>query len=303
MNLRMRDDNGLLIASPADGVGYQTAGALQRLGRRMTGLLHDDEEFKRLRHVPMPTVRFAWSRAGETLAEWPGRTDALGSLLVTPEPELGACAPLSEERSERIESLVTTLIRQFPNLHVVYVLPESLTSPQVDRFRKLAQGSTVLLAPATFGFRDGALFDGALTALARNPALLRQPPQGTSDSMPLVFAGDVASFASDAAQRDDLRERVLAVPPTTRSLEEWTRAFRTAFAPDAPSPLQRLRAWREHWAPLRPLHRGTPLASALPALDFFPTVLTPLERALRESAAHHRRAPDVELVFPPGRSI
>jgi hypothetical protein len=300
----MREDTGLLIASPTEGLGYQVAGALQRLGRRMVGLLRDEAEIQRLKHVPMLTQVFDWQRPGVALEAWFGRADSFSALFVSPEPELGGCAPLSEERMERVENLVFTLRRFRPELRVIYALPETLTSPEIDRLRKAAPGATVLLVPAVYGFRDRGLLDGALYALARNPALLERAPEGVAEGTPLVFAGDVASFVGDAAQREDLREKVLAVPPTTRSPADWTRAFRSAFGAASPSLLERLRLiGGGAWSPQQRIFKGAPVASAAPALDFFPTALTPLERSLRETGAHHARSPEIQLVFPPARSI
>jgi|GEM_PF-1844981 len=300
----MREDTGLLISTPVEGVGYQSAGALQRLGRRMTGILQSGSDMARLRHVPMPTVRFPWSQAGAALDAWPSRADSFQVLLVSPEPELGGAQPLSDARAERVENLIHTVRRFQPELRVLYVLPETLTSPQIDRFRRAAPGSTVLLVPAIFGFRDQGLLDGALAASVRNPSLLSRPPFDASEDTPVLFAGDIASFVADAAARTDLRDLILSVPPTTRSLTEWTRAFRESFGVPSPTLRQRVAGFAGgRWTPLQTLHRGVPVAAARPALDWFPTLLTPLARSMREIGAHHRRAADIQLVFPPGRSI
>ncbi len=297
----MRDESGLLLTSPLSGLGYQTAGALQRLGRRMTALLPSTDAQGQLRAVPMPTHVFDW-QAGTADAEAPANHDS-ATVLLSPDPELARNEALSGERFARLASLVERLHRAKPGLLYVSVLPWASPEEHVQRALDFGGGrGLVLLAPALYGFRDANLMDRALDLAQERPgALAHDADQGES---PLLSAGDAAAFVSAATTRADLLGKVIWIPAQTTSLKAWLEEFRTAFDVKDAGWIERLRSGKRRIAgEVRLGPSQSPRRGSLLATEVFPSPLTRLARSLREMAGHRKLDPQNDLIFPAARGL
>ncbi len=54
----MSEGDGIIISDPLEALGYQSAGAFQRLGRRMIGFIKESGDLNRLKYVPMQNTIF-----------------------------------------------------------------------------------------------------------------------------------------------------------------------------------------------------------------------------------------------------
>jgi hypothetical protein len=304
---KMSESAGIVLTQPGRGLSYQIAGALQRLGRRMIGLVPTAQDQARIKEIPMQTYVHDWLNPDSGPLEF---SQPFSTLVVAPEPWLGRNHGLERSVVLGLEKLLQEAQSLNPELEVIFVVPAATEFGLLAKIRRFLPSKGILfVTPAVFGFRDEALMDQALGYLSDEPGALesRSPSLIQTESTPLVYAGDVASFVVSAPGRSDLYGKVIEIPPSAKSIEEWREAFLKAFQPKA-GLWDKLKARFGHSY----LGHGLDLGPARvhPELDFeftsalqvFPSALTPLARALEQSARVFRKNPELDLHFPPGRA-
>lgn len=306
---RMTESDGLLLASPAQGLGYQLMGAFRRLGKRTVALVAGELEREALKQIPTQEILFDWKQA-DPKAALPAKPGSFSALFVTPHPALGLGLPLDAPAWWSQLKLLELVRDANPQAHLLVTLAAAESPERVDEILSRFSRATVFIAPPLYGFRDGGLMDEALALLARDPAaLLREIPPMPATAA-LAYAGDVAALLMSAVGQERLFGKALFVEPSVTSLESWRASFVRHFQVEAGA-LARLSARfsdRRPFVSLGSLRQAAAVRalSGRPtdlARNFFPTASTPLERAMRNLAEYHRRDPALGLVFPPGRSL
>lgn len=297
----MTQNDGILLAHATQGLGYQTAGAFQRLGRRLTSFLPSVEAAERLRHVPLQT--WVWDWAHEAPFQPPSFVNELGpnlaTLIFTP-PELSHNKAVSDAALERMLALSEKLGSLNPSLHTIWVLPRRTPAAQLARLR--GPRTTIFLVPLLFSFRDAGLLDWGLTSLRKNPAWLNSG-KVPDHALEIAAASDVAGFLVSSPQNTKIFDQLIEVPSLKTSLRDFYQHFAEAFEAQ-PALKQKVAAW---WhTPTPPyLDPVEPDLEARPptrlAQELFPSPVTPLVRNLKKTAAHYRRDPERELYFLPGQ--
>lgn len=317
---QLTESDGILFASPAEGIGYQSAAAFGRLGKKLLGLVKTPQEQTRLNALKMLTIMCDWEHleSPEDKIKHPFST-----VVISPNAELANNSALTTEQVTSMNTLVGVLSRMNPHAHFIFVLPNTTPATLVnDLIRDVREQATVLLSPAIFGFRDGALMDQALELAKKNPALLHKPLT-QNFSCALIFAADIAGFIVSLAQNKTQRNthnktlynKIIRVPAAVTNAGDFHQAFCEAFAKAASLP-QKLGAIFGR-NPLEASFQRMSLSAKVPtrtqdeyppdsevhALDVFPTQLTPLSKLMKQSAAQLARHPELELHFPPGRAL
>jgi len=292
---QMTEGNGILLSNPVDALGYQCAGAFQRLGRRMIGLLKNNTELGRLKHIPMQTMIYDWEL---DLGEWKFSKDDFSAFLATPFPNLSLNTSLTDEACEKLSRLIALVQSTNAKTHIILVLPESSSLEQIKKLQ--GPSTTIFLSPAVYSFRDQGLMDSSLKALAEKPESLLKTPTHREE-FSLVFAGDLAGFLISAPGNDKLYGEIIEVPAQKISLGEWQKHFSEAFRAEV-DVLNKIKStFSSSWR-FPKLQTARTTISSTSALNIFPTPVTPVDRALKQSARHHLKNPELELIFPPGRA-
>ncbi len=273
------------------GVAYQTTGALLRLGRKMLGIVEQPSQRALVSQVPMVLL----SEDDDFQKHF--KSDVSWTLLVAGENQAQDIA-----RIKKIQGIA-------PQMKWVFILPQQTSAEHVEALLSLSGGRCVVfLVPHLFGFRDNGLMDESLRLLKEKPKKLHDKTNGQKNAS-LLFVGDLVSLIVSVPQLGSaVWGRVFVVPGFTCTEEEWLEAFRKSFSVPMPS------VWDSFKRVFPSFSSGvfknismipnTPLVAQ--AEDFkvsFPTSMTSLRRALDQCASSYKRHPQLELVFPPGRTI
>ena len=319
---QMVDGDGILILDPIHGLGHQTAGAFQRLGTRMAGIFERsgasaESSTKPGQQAPysVPMQRFEVDPQNDaTLWEALAKIK-VASVLVTPEPWLSRNQVLPALELERLRKIVSRTFENAPNIHAIVVLPVATANDEVAKFFECAARVTVLLVPALFGFRDASLMDRAVKLLSQRPSQLLKTAD--TSSLPLLASSDLAGLLISVPQRSQLFGKVLKVPASLSSVEEFRAAFAKAFEPRASNQISRvLSGLLASVFESLSSQKKNELAAGLNfgvaaehgplavenALDYLPSALSKPERIFAQSRSSLDRHPTLELHFPPGRA-
>jgi len=302
---RLNANDGICVADPLSGLGFQTLGALERLGRRTLALCAPEE----LPRLPIVRRSFPWQQmeSSHIIDAWTGSPGELRALLVPFNGSLAHNVPVDGRLFEKAQKLKVALRLKNPELHAVFVVsgstPEKLYLPLLDA------RTTVLLAPRLFGLKDGGLFDWFQSHLERGlPRLLRFLKERRSDVVQVGFLGDVAALLSTLPQNPAAFEKLLFLPPQEITLEDFGRLFLENFLPGGASATQKFRSlFSDRGADFGGLaalnERVLWPADAANAFEIFPGAQTPVSRALRQCRDSHRRYPEMDLIFGPARAL
>jgi hypothetical protein len=281
---KMTEGDGILISHLEAGLGLQLAAAFKRLGRRVAG-------------------------SETTLSP-----TSYGSLFLMPQMALSLNRTPDPTEIESLKALAQKSLAANPRAHLIWVLPLCAGEDLISDTARVSPSTTVLLAPAVFGFGDGALMETALTLAQENPGTLTQPlPPRFQENFRegLLFSGDLAALLVSVPGQRRLFGKKLRVPATTESVQEWKDSFQKHFTPriswfqKSKALLSRRNAWRS----LAEKMNSCPAPESFfkgfleNALDYFPTSLTPLDRVMKNSAEQYARNPELNLHFPPARAL
>jgi hypothetical protein len=305
-----KEKEGLAIWNPTQGVAYQIAGALNRLGSRMTALVFDSESDKKYRSLSLTTKVLDPQNPAQTAFEphIPIETFlfCLDPWLSTPASEQEV--PAAKESLQKAVSVFESLKNVFPSIKSLFVLPQAFMH-QSQILEELHNVDTLLWTPLCFGFRDGFLFDQILETFNKNAALLEHPLPAKL-SHPYIFAGDVAAMATTISMNNQFWGKHFYIPTEHKEIENFRKAFVETFADLSNTNwLERISAKLDNpvYTQLleqyfsKALSTSEIAARTHNALEYFPTNLTSLDRAFSTLKRSYTRFKETELIFPPAQ--
>jgi hypothetical protein len=313
---KLSSADGVLLWPATRGVSYQTAGAFQRLGGRLSGVVSPQEINSLPSSLPLKLVEL---RAGGTPLEIFGEKPAFRTLIWTPHPSLSWNETPEASEAHSVIETVRYMASLDPDFHPIFVVPQRSARSLLADLQASSPRATLLLCPMAFGFRDDALFDQSLNSLKQNPAQLRLAAKDARLSRPIhaLSFSDLAAHLIVAPQNESLMGKNIWVQGAEWTLSEWLQEFSSAF-PRSPGRLDQLRAWLKRIGPLPEELLGRLFASneslaesPTPSLDFvvhseaefFPSPAPQLRRVLEQHSQAFTRFPELELVFTPGRGL
>jgi hypothetical protein len=313
---KLSSADGVLLWPATRGASYQTAGAFQRLGGRLWGVVAADEKNNLPSNLPLKLVEWQEGRAP---AEIFGAKPAFRTLIWTPHPSLSWNeTPVASETRSVIET-VRFMAAMDPDFHPIFVVSQRTAPSLLSELQASSPRATILLCPLAFGFRDDALFDQSLRTLKQNPAQLRAVSKDSRHSRPIhaVSFADIAAHLIVAPQNESLMGKNIWIQGAEWTLSEWLQEFSSTFLAN-PGRLELLRAWIQRSGPLSEDFLERLFASdeqtsesKTPSLDFvvhseaefFPSPAPQLRRVLQQHSQAFARFPELELVFTPGRGL
>jgi hypothetical protein len=307
----LTEKEGVAIWAPTRGLGYQLAGALGRLGVRMTALVDDAQHSARYKFLSMHTHQV--TQDGEYKVD---PHNPLETLVFAADPHLS-----SPPQASSLESLVAELLRvqkvqeklgkNIEKFKTLWILPEM---PEVLSFIQLRPQDTVIWTPSVYTFRDDFLFDRLIAALKENPGTL-DTRKTCPIRFPFVYAGDTAGVAVSVVQSSKFWGRQIHISTPFDNPNEFLTEFLTAFNElNTASWLERLssRLESKNWfdfidqnAPSQSQFLQNLSAKGLSpenCWNLFPTAITPLRRSFQTLKRSLEKFKDTELIFPPGQT-
>lgn len=290
---RMNEEEGLLISDASGGLGAHLASAFRRLGRRLT----------LVGGKPLPAALEAFGFPAlkrESLSTWP---DVFNTYFVTPHPALGTNRPLDATDLAAELAKARDVVTKSPQVHLVVVLPDTTPAADIDAFRALTAHHTVFLSPPVIGFLDDSLIQGSLQWTQDHPAAFLK--SNGDRTFRWLYARDLVGLLVSTVGRADLDGLAFLIPATETRVDEFKTMFLKTFE-FRPSLKESLLAWvtpaRDDAPWALPLRAEVAVVAVNP-FQHFPTLPTPLPRALKEMADIDRRHPGSGLLFPPGRAL
>lgn len=296
---QMKEGEGLFIHPVVSGLGYQTAGAFQRLGRRMEAFVESKDHKKKIDKLPLKlhtSVEAAHSQAG----------------VFSPHPALSYnVAPPSHFFDECIE-MILKLRRNEKDFHDIWVLPINTLTEELERIRKFSPRATLLLSPAAYGFRDEGLFDETLQTYLEKPGLLDRVPKSNIWKRPFaaVSFAELAGHLITLPLNEKFFGKNIILESSSFTPVEWLETFRKTFAVET-SFMERLTSKMSFKDPLSsdlleklvaPSENLFSASEWTPSAEVFPAPPVSLERALSQLSQAQKRHPELELVFTPSRA-
>lgn len=302
----LQENDGILIEDMSSGLGYQCAGAYQRLSRRLVALAKGKSTS--LSKLALQTHDLSPQEIRDDPSRAEALRGALSTLILSPNEALATGQPLSAAESRRFLALRDILRERNPKLHTILVAPIASGDAEVAPF--VDEQGTLLLAPPLYSFRDHGLFDWGLEQLKKNPARL------FSSAIPekiigVAAASDVAALLISVPQNARFFKQVVRVPAQESSLRDFYRELARAF--DArPSLSHKMTSWFSKAPPpaawkqpeLAPTLNPSSdvLRQAREARELFPTPMSALPRDFKKAALSYSRDPSSELFFLPSRA-
>lgn len=300
---QMQEGEGLFIYPAASGLGYQSAGAFQRLGRRMETIVRTDEDRKLLSKLPIKihdSLNTASSRAG----------------IFAPHPQLSFNEAPPESFFEECYEIIQSLRSKESQFHDIWVLPLNTKNESIEDIRVFSEKATLLLSPPAYGFRDHGLFEESLKAHLKKPGLLARNPKDPiwKKQVSAVSFAELAGHLVTIPQNEKFFGQNIRVESIEWTLLNWLEEFRKTF-PSESDFFERLATrLSSEQAISDSTAEKLVLSSKEHSLesshfswtashDFFPAPLVNLQRSLNQLFQAHQRHPDLELVFTPSRAI
>jgi hypothetical protein len=313
---KLSSADGVLLWPASRGASYQTAGAFQRLGGRLWGVIAPEDSTTLPSKLPLKHVEW---QAGRTPKEIFGEKPAFRTLIWTPHPALSWNEEPEPSELQSVIETVRFMAALDPDFHPIFVLPRCSSRALLKELQASSPRATILLTPMAFGFRDDALFDQSLQILQQNPAQLRRLSKDARLARPIhgISFLDLAAYLIVAPQNEALMGKNIWLQGAEWTLLEWLQEFCGAF-PKNVGRLDQVRAWLQSTGPFSEELLGRIFASrenftesSSPSLDFvvhseadfFPSPAPQLRRALEQHSQAFARFPELELVFTPGRGL
>lgn len=305
---QMQEGDGLFIYPVSYGLGYQLAGAFQRLGRRM-------ESFQ----APMDSKNSLYSTHQLPIKIH----NELGlsrskAVVFAPHLELSFNQVPNDSYFEQNFEILSSLRKLENSIHDIWVLPTKTSQSQLKRLREYSSRATVLLSPATFGFRDAGLFDESLKRFSKKPGLWLESIKDNRWEMPLslISFSELAGHIVTLPQNEKFMGKTLWIESSNMTLNQWREKFVETFTKSIDF-WERLASRLSFESPLSEefvqkaveafqpenLENLLKLASKIErSSEVFPSPQVSLVRNLQQLSQAHQRYPDLELVFTPSRA-
>jgi hypothetical protein len=309
---KMDENEGILLLPAHTGLGYQCAGAFQRLGKRIQGLLPDPSFDKRVDGVPLKT----FSLHDKTLLEYfTQQKPDFRSLIWAPHPYLSFNQSPPPELIEELAHLIPLLEKHDPLFHAILVLPRKTEPALLEQLRKSSDRASILLTPSCFGFRDQGLFDDTLAAFKKNPALLNKkiPSTYLFQEWPSISFAELAAHLVVCPHNERVVGKTILLEGHTLTLQDWQNSFVETFNVQKAPLLDRwaTQLSSEHFflettmerLVKKPLSLSPSSTQVYLASEVFPTAPLSLQKSLAQHARSYARHPQLELVYTPARAL
>lgn len=313
---QMKEFDSVLISDPLSGVGFQTAAALNRLGKKVLGFINENENAEHLKFVKVLSVTPHWKGLEES--------QPFSSFLACPSGPLSQNRQLTPEEVSVLKNDLAKAAHFQTDAQLIVVLPHHCEESILKELTEAShQRATFLLTPTFFGLRDHNILDQSIEAFLENPKF--KPSPLDAEARDLVFLGDLVGIIVSlllTRSPEQFAGKHVEVPASKHSSTEFFEAFKMKFEEafkKNPSLKLKPQKWSEKllqnllskspealnkiiWKPTTRSHTP-PETPRLRALDHFPTRMTQLSRALEQAADHYCRHPEMKSHYFPSRAI
>lgn len=280
------------------GLGYQLAAALLRLGRKVSSLKQDTEDLEKIKHLKISF--YTQSENDLENEKFKSHHNEVFAVFLCPEIEVSLNSPPSASTIKKLLNLAEKFLAINPELHLITLLPKSVTKEDVMSFQLLSHKSTVFLSPATYGFRDRGLLDFAL----KNPHHLKKFA-ARNDRLSISFSRDVVAYVLSAFNKSDCFGKTYILPEQISSLNEWQSIFEKTFKKKSILSKEGLKSlFSKAEFPSFSNSQGSAFElEVLNAEDYFPNAPSKAERSLNLIFEQNQKYPELETHFPPPRAL
>jgi hypothetical protein len=314
---KLSSADGVLLWPVSQGLNYQSAGAFQRLGARLLGILRPGETNALAATLPIKTLELSTDSKFEDVF---GEKLSFKTLIWAPHPALSWNEAPPADALDLVVKVVRWVSERDEHFHPVFVVPQKTPREQLLKLQDSSPRATILLSPMAFGFRDDALMSRSLDVLRRKPSLLTRISRNPRVAAPLhaISFSDLAAHLVVVPQNESLFGKNVWIHGAEWTLQEWTEEFSRSFPVGEVSLIDKigLRFTNEDVLPAELVERLLKSEEAQgPAssearmdfvvhsdADFFPSPAPQLGRALKQHSRAFETYPELELVFTPGRS-
>ncbi|MBP7844533.1 MAG: hypothetical protein KA116_06930 [Proteobacteria bacterium] len=280
------------------GLGYQLAAALLRLGRKVSSLKQISEDLEKIDHLKISF--YSQSEIDLQKEKFKSQDNEIFAVFLCPEMEVSLNKPPSSSTIQKLLNLAEKFLAINPELHLITLLPKSVSKEDVMSFQLLSHKSTVFLSPATYGFRDRALLDFAL----KNPFHLKKF-SSINDKLSIAFSRDIVAYVLSAFNKSDCFGKTYILPEQISSLKEWQSYFEKTFKKKSILSKEGLKSLfsKTEFPPLSNMQGSAFELELLKAEDFFPNAPSKTERSLNLIFEQNQKHPELETHFPPPRAL
>lgn len=311
----LNESDEVLLCSPIDGIAYQLAAALARLGRKTTGLFASKADMEAMSPLQLSEVEYSFAKP-IAFSENPlsGDLHPLNSFVLSFNSELSRNEVPAPGILAAALELGQSLLAKYPNLHFIGLFPSRVPENIVSEFFALAPArSTFFRVPALFGMRDRFIFDHLMALEASQISHLKKDFT-ESYQTPLTFVADLVGFLVSTIGKPQYKNKIINVPANFSNPADLALHFEEHHAYQG-SAFQRIKA-------LSAILNKNPLESFLlqqnyqrnleeplftmpivDALEIFPTALTTPQRMIKHSFYLKNQFPELYSHFPPSRAL
>lgn len=224
----MDENQGILLFRALEGLPFQIAGALSRLGKRILTLPTSTPQQNSARRSLLPI---------QTLGEnWPEESAKFAQIIWTAPRSLCDNSVLDpDERSELLELIAQIDVirtKQGHSPQLTLLLPENAFDREIEESIAGLENFNVLLSPAAWGFGDEALLDRSLELWKSRPGVLLKEISGSSASRPrrwISFEELASQVVVCSSPQMAGKKNVIEMEGHEFSLVEWQSHFNEGF--------------------------------------------------------------------------
>lgn len=291
-----KEQDHIFLYQATCGVGYQLAGALQRLGRKMLAWLESDEQLEDLKAVPMDSINPGKNSVQEIQAQ----LTLLNHFVFSFFPSNAYNEALSVEDYQKLQQFLLEHRDVLKDKHLIFLLAKNEHLERIRMLQSFPARVTIVFCPAVYGPSDHNLFDHFYA----NHVKGLKYPELNEPSSDFIFAGDVASALVTIMSKSTFQNSVIELVNSGDSLQQWGEAFAASFPPQTSFVKKLFKAApfnfnvteQEHWEKI--VDQFSPKQSN----SIFPENPSTSKRALGVCASALSTHPDMKLIFPPSKS-
>lgn len=305
---QMDENQGILLFNAFDGLAYQIAGALSRLGKRI--LTVQKEASPRQKLLPIQNLEKNWAEESEKYTQ----------VIWTAEHSLIDNSPLSLAEKNELEDIIaklktvqSTLVGTAPQLTII--IPSHAYETSLETKLRELERFNVLLSPAAWGFGDESLLDSSLNLWADRPGVLLKKLSEEHANTPRRWISfeELASQTVVCTGNMPGSQNVIEMEGQRFSIQEWQDQFNADFETEAGF-MEKLASRMSSETLLDALPEGllggptesTLSANTLPvkkSTEVFPNPPTSLSRSLSTVLRAYSKNPEMRQCFLPGKSV
>ena len=292
-----REQDHIFLYQAHCGVGYQLAGALQRLGRKMSAWVESSAQLAALKAVPMPTLNAAQDTQESLEAQLALHNHFVFSCFPSP-----SCnEAMTTQSYTQLQDFLLRYRKILQGKHLIFVMARNENLARLQQFKAFPAQVSLLLTSAAYGPGDHNLFDSFFAAFMEK----RRYPRVEEKLKEFIFVGDVVSAVVSLLGKWDYYAKVMALENAGETLQDWCTAFKQHF-PEGRSWLTKTFRRPEEFAfQVTDSQHGEKLEQQFQpesSIQLFPVNPSVASRALQVCAQALRAYPDMKLIYPPSRS-